>query len=360
MSNADLTIRSVAARPVDAPLKRPVRTAMGTLPSAPLVLIDVATEQGVIGRAYIFGYTRVALAPLAKLVADIGAELRGKPVAPAARLRELDRRFRLLGWQGLVGMAVSGIEMALWDALGRALNAPVVRLLGGEPTPLPAYDSYGAIDPKADERAIAETLAQGFAAIKIKLGEGGLERDLDVVRAVRGMIGARAALMVDYNQSLDAVEARRRIARLAEFDLHWVEEPVPAEDLAGHAKVRQGSPVPIQTGENWWFPRGMAAAVAAGACDYAMLDIMKIGGFTGWLAAAGQAEAASLPVSSHLFIEASAHVLPVTPTAHWLEHLDIAGAILAEPNQVRDGTVTAKGPGLGIAWNEAAVAKYGI
>jgi len=163
--------------------------------------------------------------------------------------------------------------------------------------------------------------------------------------------------MVDYNQSLDPVEASRRIARLAEFDLYWVEEPVRAEDLHGHARVRAAVSVPVQTGENWWFPRDMAKAIAAGASDFAMLDIMKIGGATGWLSAMGQAEAASLPVSSHIFIEASAHLLAVTPTVHWLEHLDIAGAILTDPYRAVDGTVTARGPGFGLEWNEKAIAR---
>ena len=103
----------------------------------------------------------------------------------------------------------------------------------------------------------------------------------------------------------------------------------------------------MQTGENWWFPRDMQKAVSAGASDFAMLDIMKIGGVTGWLRAAGQAEAASLPVSSHIFVEASAHVLAVTPTAHWIEHLDLAGAILAEPCEVVDGTIAARARGSG-------------
>ena len=147
--------------------------------------------------------------------------------------------------------------------------------------------------------------------------------------------------MVDYNQSLNPTEAGDRIERIAEYDIHWVEEPVAAEDLEGHARVRMDSPVRIQTGENWWFPRDMAKSIAAGASDYAMLDIMKIGGVTGWLSAMGQAEAASLPVSSHLFVEASAHVLPVTPTAHWLEYLDVAGSILAEKPLLVDGSLTA-------------------
>jgi mandelate racemase len=111
--------------------------------------------------------------------------------------------------------------------------------------------------------------------------------------------------MIDYNQSLDPAEACRRVNRLGDFDLCWVEEPVKAEDLEGHARVRAAASVPIQAGENWWFPRDMA--IAAGASDYAMIDVMKIGGVTGWLSAMGQAEAASMPVSSHVFVEASAH-----------------------------------------------------
>jgi mandelate racemase len=174
------------------------------------------------------------------------------------------------------------------------------------------------------------------------------------------MIGPDVALMIDFNQSLDPPEACRRIERLARFDLHWVEEPVPHEDLVGHARVRARTGARIQTGENWWFPRDMAKAVAVGASDFAMLDAMKIGGVSGWLRAAGQAEAASLPVSSHIFIEASAHLLAVTPTAHWLEYLDTAGAILAEPMLPENGMVSARGPGLGIAWDEKKVALYAL
>jgi mandelate racemase len=360
MTPSPLKIREVKARPVDAPLKRPVRTAVGTIPSAPLVLIDVITEEGVTGSAYVFAYTPLSLAPLARLIEEIGGELSGKAIVPFERMREFNRRFRLLGWQGLVGMAVAGLDMAFWDALGKAAGWPVVRLLGGEPRPMVAYDSYGVLDLKSDASVIARSVESGFRGIKIKLGDGDVEKDLATVAGVRKLIGPKVALMVDYNQSLNPPEACDRIARLAEYDLHWVEEPVAAEDLEGHARVRMESPVRIQTGENWWFPRDMAKSIAAGASDYAMLDIMKIGGVTGWLSAMGQAEAASLPVSSHLFIEASAHVLPVTPTAHWLEHLDVAGSILAEKPLAIDGMVTAAGPGLGIVWDEGAVKRCSV
>lgn len=353
-----LTVRDLKVRAVDAPLERPIRTASGTIPRAPLVLIDVQTEEGVVGRAYLFVYTPATLKPLVAFLANIEDMIKGKPVAPVERARDFARAFRLLGRPGLVGMALSGLDMALWDALGHALGQPVARLLGGMPKKLPAYGSYGIVDPAADGATLERSRARGFRALKIKLGDGDLEKDTATVAAVRAIVGADVALMVDYNQSLTVPEARRRIARLAAYDLHWVEEPVSAEDLAGHAAVRAHSPVPIQTGENWWFMADMAKAIAAGASDFAMPDLMKIGGVTGWLSAAALAEAASLPVSSHIFVEASAHALAITPTAHWLEYLDVAAAILKEPIAVEGGCVTARGPGLGLAWDEAAVQRY--
>jgi mandelate racemase len=358
MSAAVPTIRSLRARSVAAPLSRPLRTASGEIPRSPLLLLDVDTDEGSAGRAYIFGYTTLTLRALEAFIEDLAEVVKGQPANPATLYDHLIARFRLLGRQGLVGMALSGLDMALWDLQGRMLGKPVVELLGGQAVPVPAYDSYGVVDPVEDRAALETSIEQGFGAIKIKIGVGDLNWDLENVAGVREVIGPDIRLMVDYNQSLSAPEALRRIEALAKFDLAWVEEPVPAEDLAGHARIREASSVPIQTGENWWFGHDMAHAIAAGACDFCMLDIMKIGGVTGWLRAMGQAEAAGMPVSSHLFIEASAHVLPVTPLAHYLEYLDVAGAVLAEPPLLADGNVTARGPGLGIDWDEAAVERY--
>jgi mandelate racemase len=358
MSTATLAIRSVSARAVVAPISRPVKNAFGVIEAAPLVLIDVMTDQGVTGRSYIFAYSRLTLKPLALLIEEIGHDLTGKAIAPFDLMAAMDAKFRLLGWQGLVGMAVSGLDMAFWDALGHAAGQPLATLLGGSPRPIRAYDSYGAVDPVADARDLKRSLDQGFRGIKIKGGDGDAANDERVVNAVRKLIGPDIELMIDFNQSLDPAEATRRIERLAPHQLHWIEEPVPQENLLGHAKVREMSPTPIQAGENWWFPRGFAEAIAIGASDFIMPDLMKCGGVTGWLRVAGQAEAASIPMSSHLFAEAGSHMLAVTPTAHWLEVLDLARAILAEPIKIVDGTVTARGPGLGLAWDEAAVARY--
>ncbi len=358
MSKSTPAITSITARAVVTPMARPVKNAFGVIDVAPLLLIDVATDQGITGRSYLFAYSKVTLVPFVHLVEEIGRELVGKPIAPLDLMVAMDTKFRLLSWQGLVGMAVSGLDMAYWDALGQLANKTVVELLGGTPKPIRAYDSYGVVDPVSDEKDLRRSLDQGFCGIKIKGGDGDVANDERMVSGVRALVGDDIALMIDFNQSLDPAEATRRIERLAPYDLHWIEEPVQQEDLLGLAKVRATSPTPIQAGENWWFPRGFAEAIAAGASDFIMPDLMKCGGITGWMRIAGQAEAASIPQSSHLFAEASAHVLAVTPTAHWLEFLDFAGSILAKPAEIVDGALTARGPGLGLEWDETAVRKY--
>jgi mandelate racemase len=352
------TIKGIHARAVVTPMARPVKNAFGVIDVAPLLLIDVATDQGITGRSYLFAYSKVTLVPFVHLVEEIGRELIGKPVAPFELMKAMDAKFRLLSWQGLVGMAVSGLDMAYWDILGQQADKPVVELLGGRPKPIKAYDSYGAVEADTDEKALRGSLDQGFRGIKIKGGDGDAANDERRVKGLRKLLGDDVSLMLDFNQSLDPAEAKRRIERLAPYHLSWIEEPVAQENLSGHAEVRESSPTPIQAGENWWFPRGFAEAIAAGASDLIMPDLMKVGGITGWLNVAGQADAASIPMSSHILPEASAHVLAVTPTAHWLEVLDLAGAILADPIKITNGTLTARGPGLGIEWNESAVSKY--
>src|ERR1700730_11454820 len=288
MSKSVPAIRNVKARALVVPLKRPVKNAFGVIDAGPLVLIDVETDQGVTGRSYIFAYSKLTLKPLVHLIEEIGHELTGKPVAPYDLMAAMDAKFRLLSWQGLVGMAVSGLDMAYWDALGQSAGKPVVELLGGSPKPIKAYDSYGVVDPVADEKALRRSLEQGFRGIKIKGGDGDAAKDERVVKGVRALIGPDIALMIDFNQSLDPAEAISRIARLAPYDLHWVEEPVAQENLQGLAEVRRESSISIQAGENWWFPRGFAEAIAAGASDFIMPDLMKVGGVTGWLRVAAQ------------------------------------------------------------------------
>jgi mandelate racemase len=270
MSKPVPAIRSVKARALVVPLTRPVKNAFGVIDAGPLVLIDVETDQGVTGHSYIFAYAKLTLKPLVHLIEEIGRELTGKPVAPYDLMAAMDAKFRLLGWQGLVGMAVSGLDMAYWDALGQIADRPVAELLGGSPRPIKAYDSYGVVDPAADEKALRRSLDQGFRGIKIKGGDGDAANDERVVRGVRALLGPDIALMIDFNQSLDPAEATRRIARLAPYDLHWIEEPVPQENLSGHAKCarpRRRRSRPARTGgSRAALPKRSRPAPATSSC----------------------------------------------------------------------------------------------
>jgi mandelate racemase len=249
--------------------------------------------------------------------------------------------------------------MAAWDAVSKAANLPLVRLLGGVSRPLQVYNSFGMAEVDGVGALADESVAAGFRAMKIKLGYPEVTQDIAAIRAVREVAGDAMVLMADYNQSLSVPEAVRRVRIIDGENIAWIEEPVRADDYAGHATVAQEARTPIQLGENWWGPADMAKSIAAGASDLAMPDVMKIGGVTGWLRAAALAQAAGLPMSSHIFPEISAHLLAISPTCHWLEYLDFASPILTDPMKVVNGSVSpSPTPGCGIAWDEAAVARY--
>lgn len=356
-----LTIRSIGVRAVDAPLEPPLRNSLNVIPRAPLVIVDLQTEEGPAGTSYVFPYTRPALLPTALLVRDIGATLAGRTLAPATLWRELHNSLRILGTEGLVQIALSALDMAMWDALAKAAHLPLCRLLGAEPRPVPIYASlrgWGAAMLAEEAGQAVATL--GAKAVKFKVGQPDLADDLATVRAVRDAVGASVEILVDYNQALTSPEAERRGRALQELDVRWLEEPMPVQDDAGLAELARRLSIPIQGGENWWGPTGMRRALEAGAVDLCMPDAMKIG-VTGWMQAAAMAAERRIPMSSHIFVEFSAQMLPATPTAHYLEHLDVAAPLLQTPLVVKDGmAIVPDRPGLGLAWDEAALARHAV
>jgi len=352
-----LTIREIRTVPVLAPLAKPMRTASGAILQAPLVLIDLLTEEGVTGRAYVFSYQTTALKALDELVRGVGATLAGEPAVPFEVERALRARFTLLGGpRNLAAYALAGLDMAVWDALAVARGVPLVELLGGRRKPLPAYASFGMLGPQEAAAECAAAAEAGFPGVKIKIGWPTLDADLAAVRAARRALPDRVALMVDFNQSLGVADAGRRCRALEGEGVYWIEEPVRCDDFAGHAALARMLDVPVQIGENFAGPFEMQRALEARACDFVMPDVQQIGGVTGWMRAAAIAQAYGCDCSSHIFVEASAHLLAVTPTAHFLEHLDLAGSLLETPLAIERGMVEAPArPGIGLAWDAAAV-----
>lgn len=351
-----LKITKVTARAVNVPLSVPHPTAGGTVMSAPLVLIDLETDGGVTGRTYLFCYTAFALKPVAALVQSFGELIVGDALAPLEIFKKIQGRLRLLGPQGLTGMAAAGIDMAAWDALAVAQGLPLAALLGGKPGTIDTYHSCSMGGVDAAIKDTEASLKLGFDTLKFKIGYGDVKQDLAVLKAARKAGAAR--LLVDYNQSLDVTSAIARERVIEEMDLVWIEEPTTADDYAGHATIAAAAATPIQIGENMWSPTDFEKAIAEGCTDGIMLDVMKIGGVTGWMKAAALAEIHGIRVSSHLFPEVSAHLLSVTKGAQLLEWQDWVMPVLADPLIPKAGIAQAStAPGSGIAWNEAAIAK---
>ena len=344
-------------RAIRLPMREPHQTASGAVAESPLVLTDITMDDGTVGHSVVFTYTPAALGPTAELIRNLEPLVKGDALAPAAVEQKLSRRFRLLGPQGLVGMALAAVDMALWDALARLHRVSLTGLLGGIARPVPAYGAVG-YDGEAKSARVAEDWAKrGFKGVKAKIGYPSVAEDVAVIRAMRRAVGPDVAIMVDYNQCLTPAEAVQRMRALDDEGLAWVEEPTTANDFAGHAWVAREARTPIQCGENWWGALDLQHAVDARASDYLMPDVMKIGGVTGWQRAAAIAATRGLRVSNHLWPEISARLLAVTPTAHWLEYADWWNDILREPLAIRDGmTDVGDAPGSGVDWNEAAIA----
>jgi mandelate racemase len=359
-----MKITHIRSRAVSAPMRRPLATSTGALTAASLLLIDLQTDAGVVGRSYLFSPAQHTLPAIAKLVDAMADMVKGDEVAPLDIERKLRARHTLLGVHNIVLFAMSGIDMAAWDAHAQSLGQPLVRLLGATPRPIPAYNSKGLGIMPLDRLVAeaAELVAEGFRAVKLRLGRREAHDDLEALRAVKQAIGPEITLMVDFNQGLSVAEALKRGRMIdEEGGVYWIEEPIRADDYAGAARITREIATPIQIGENFMGPEQMAQALAAGACDYVMPDAERIGGVTGWMRAAALAQGAGMEMSSHLFPEVSCHLLAATPTCHWLEYVDWANAILAEPLELKDGHVLIpSAPGTGIKWNEPAVARYAL
>ena len=362
MTMPRLTYESVRVRPVVIPLRRPVVSKVGRFDAWPLVLIDLATREGVVGRSYLEPYLATAARYLVPLIDDLAAALRGQPVAPLDAYARMTGSQHLIGREGLTLIAASGLDMAAWDALAQAAGQPLCVLLGGSVGPVPAYNSNGLwltpLEALGDEAA-ALVAEGGFRALKLRLGRPRLDDDLAAIGAVRGAVGEDVKLMVDFNQGLSLSEALLRCHALDDQGLDWFEEPIAYDLLDGYAQLARELDTPVQLGENFYGPRAMHRAIAAQAGDCVMPDLMRIGGVTGWMRAAAIAGAAGVPVSTHLYPETAAHLMRVTETAHWLEWQDWADPVIAEPFALCDGhLVVPDRPGAGVAWNEEAVKRY--
>ena len=360
MHTPSLTFKSIRARPVVLKLKRPVVARIATLTDWPMILIDLTTEEGIVGRSYLEPYSVKSMRYLVPALHDFGEMLKGRRVAPFELYDAARKSLHFVGYEGMSMIAVSGLDMAAWDALAKAAGVPLCVLLGGSVGPVKSYNSNG-LWLREPEAVAAEAIALrdegGFTGLKLRLGRERIGDDIATVDAVRKAVGNDMHLMIDFNQGLNLGEALERCHMIDDLGLTWIEEPIVYDNFDGFAQLAAELKTPLQIGENFYGPRDLHKALQKKACDYVMPDFMRIGGVTGWLRSAAIAGAAGVPMSTHLYPEVAAHVMRVTETAHWLEWQDWADPVLQRPYSIKDGLLHIPDvPGIGLEWNEDAVA----
>ncbi|MGE0217337.1 enolase C-terminal domain-like protein [Mycolicibacterium sp.] len=362
MTRAGMTLKRATIRAVVVPLRRPIIAGIGRFDQWPLVLVDLEMNDGIVGSSYLAPYRAAALPAIVAGLRDLLSGLEGRQVAPGDEFETATHEINVSGLSGISLIAASGIDMALWDALAKDAGLPLARLLGGTVGPVRAYNSNGlwrhtASALPGEARALIED--GGFTAVKLRLGNEHLRDDLAAIDAVRQGVGFDIDLMVDFNQALGLGDAIRRCHQLDEQNLYWFEEPIAYTNVRGYAQLSRSVRTPLQAGENFYGPTDLLTIMDSVA--YAMGDLMRIGGVTGWMRTAGLAAAAGVQFSNHLYPEFASHLLRVTPTAHWLEWVDWAVPILATPLEPAAGTISAPDvPGAGLEWDERAVAKYAV
>jgi mandelate racemase len=359
-----LTLESIQVRTVSVPLKRPIVAKVGQFNEWALILIDIRTKEGIVGRSYLEPYRVRSIPAIVHSIEDLADMFKGKPLAPLDVYSESMRSLHLVGREGITVIALSGIDMAIWDALAKAANMPLASLLGGSPGPVRAYNTNGLwlkpLDELGDEAA-ALVSEGNYSGVKMRLGRTSLKDDIKAIANVRDAVGDDVHIMSDFNQGMAFGEALLRLHALDDQGLYWFEEPIVYDNIEACAQITREIKTPIQIGENIYGPREFYKAVVAHAADLYMPDLMRIGGVTGWMRSASIAGAAGLPLSSHLYPEVSAHLLRVNESADWLESRDWGLPLIAEPFEIKDGNILVPDrPGNGIDWDEAAVKRYAI
>ncbi|HUH83302.1 MAG TPA: mandelate racemase/muconate lactonizing enzyme family protein [Stellaceae bacterium] len=350
---------------VEVPLEKPIRTAIHDIRSVGALLLEIDGGDGLKGEGYLFAPGTRQLRVFEEMVLSFRPSLIGAdPEFGEGIWRELWRQMNFYGHKGVSVFALSAIDMALWDLRGKALRRPIHRLLGGCRSLVPTYASGGLWLGASTPELVAEArvlVAHGFRAVKMRLGKARLEEDVERVAAVRQAIGPEIALMADANQGFTVDHAIRLGRRLEEFQLAWFEEPVPAYDLDGSARVAEALDMPIASGETEYARYGFRDMLSRRTADVLMPDLGRVGGVSEFVKVAHMADALDVPVSSHIYTEHSIGLVAALGNATYLEHMPWFGALFRERIEMKEGMVVVpERPGLGFTFDPDAIERYRI
>ena len=358
-----MKITGIRTMTVDVPLEEPVITAIHDIRSIGYVLVFVDTDAEVTGEGHLFSLPARHLAPLEAMTTVLGQSLIGEDAHRVEGLwHKLWTEVNFVGHKGVPLFALSALDMALWDARGKALGQPVHRLLGSCRDAVPAYHSGGLWLSRSREELVAEAkkfLKQGFRAMKMRLGKPRWQEDVERAEAVRDAVGPDIRLMADANQGLDVRQALRLGRALEPVNLDWFEEPVPAWDVAGHAALAAALDTPIATGETEYTRYGFRPLIEAKAADVLMPDLGRVGGVTEFMRVGHMAQAWDLPVSPHLYSEPSLQLCGALQNCDLLEYMPWSARLFREKIEFEDGRARIpERPGLGFSLDLDALERY--
>jgi L-alanine-DL-glutamate epimerase-like enolase superfamily enzyme len=351
------TVADVRAKAVRVPLLRPWGPDVAAVH---VVACRVITDDGRVGEGFSWTPQIGARAVLSLLRHEIRDAVIGLPAHPEAVWDRLWWHLHEGGGGGLTTIAMAGVDLALWDLIASEAGRTLADQIGRRRDQVPVYGSgVNFYYPLGDLCEQAERWRdRGFRAVKVKVGSPELARDLERVRAVREIVGPGVLLMIDANQRWNLPAARRAIAALAEFDLYWVEEPLPSDDVEGYLQLRAAVDVPIAMGENVYTAYQFRDLLNRGACDIVQPNVVRVGGITPFLRIAELAATFDIPVAPHLLIELSGQLACCLPLPTMVEEVEDASfaalGLLPGPSPIvlEAGQVSPRGsPGLGLQLN---------
>lgn len=358
-----MKITAIKTKLVNVPLENPINTAIHDISSVGCVLLYLETDTGHVGQSYVFTINEVRLKAFDEMIKGFSHQLLGKdPHYSEAIWQSIWNEINPTGHKGLTISALSAIDTACWDLIGKHSVKPLHHIFGACRDQVRTYASSGlwlSMTIPEMEKQAAQFIQQGFRAMKIRIGSSKQSDDVERVRAVRDAVGDDIELMVDINQALDAKTAIQLGRKLEAFDLAWIEEPVPAYDLEGHAQVRQALDTHIASGETEYTRFGMQAMIEKKACDILMPDLQRIGGLTEMRRVAAFSAAHNMPFSPHFFTEQSLCIAGSCHNCISVEHVDWFAPLFSEQMVIRDGDILIPDrPGTGFTFNEEVVKHY--
>lgn len=355
-------IKDIKINLVAAPVQYGFQDATRKVETVGMCVAQVTTSQGLTGIGVT--YHEVGGEAVKKLIDKYFApKIIGRtPFETEEIWEELFHYARGVGRKGLSFCALSVLDIALWDLKGKILDMPLYRLLGSTKRKIPIYASGGwtSHDDDALVEEALEMVSRGYKIIKLKVGyDGGRDIAADIrrCRKVREAIGPDIGFMVDANNAFHAADAVRLANRLREYDIMLFEEPVFADDIPGLRRFKQGTDIPLGTGEHEYTKYGARDLIIAEAVDYLQVDVTRCGGYTEMLKISALAQSFNLALAPHAMEHMHMHLVSAAPNGAFLERLflfeDITRMVFKNPPEPKEGMLLIPDkPGLGMELNQ--------